>query len=191
MSLADAALTFVSVFVAALLAFYLDGVRERLATRRWVREYLTFWRDVLESTKDGRASIEAGHQRIQQALGRWLSPDADPDWRHVDTVNVNTAVSFTPLLLSTGASAVPRELLHQLFLADATAPVVSRRSESVARIFETHVLPLVLARVRTLSPEQRRSVELFRDEFQGLRDHMSTYLDQLDGIRAELARLGF
>ena len=140
MSLADAALTFVSVFVAALLAFYLDGVRERLATRRWVREYLTFCGDVLESTKDGRASIEAGHQRIQQALGRWLSPDADPDWR-VDTVNVNTAVSFTPLLLSTGASAVHRDL-HQLFLADATAPVVSAaRRASRAHLRDPRTAP--------------------------------------------------
>lgn len=32
MSLGDALLTFVSVFIAALRAFYLDGLRERRAT---------------------------------------------------------------------------------------------------------------------------------------------------------------
>ena len=48
MSLGDALLTFVSVFVAALLAFYLDGLRERRATRSWVREYLGFRRSTIE-----------------------------------------------------------------------------------------------------------------------------------------------
>jgi hypothetical protein len=50
MSLSGALLTFVSVFVAALLAFYLDGLRERRATQQWVKEYLGFWRDLLDST---------------------------------------------------------------------------------------------------------------------------------------------
>ena len=44
MSLGEAFLTFVAVFVAALLAFYLDGLRERRATEGWVRDYLGFWR---------------------------------------------------------------------------------------------------------------------------------------------------
>ena len=42
MSVGGAALTFVSVFVAALLAFYLDGLRERRATEGWVKGYLGF-----------------------------------------------------------------------------------------------------------------------------------------------------
>ena len=32
-------------------------------------------------------------------------------------------------------------------------------------------------------------MERYRTEFRGLRDHMSAYLDLLDAVRAELARL--
>ena len=99
MSLGDAALTFVSVFVAALLAFYLDGLRERRATEKWVREYLGFWRGVLDTAQGDRAANDEGLSRIQQALDTWLA-GAEPSWADVDSVNVNSAVSFTPLLLS-------------------------------------------------------------------------------------------
>lgn len=190
MSIGDAVLTFVSVFVAALLAFYLDGVRERRATERWVREYLGFWRGVLDSAQGDRAGNEVGLQRIETALDIWLADEGlEPNWADVDSINVNTAVSFTPLLLSAGASAVPKELLGQMFVADATAPALLRRSEGVTRLFEAHVLPLVLGCVLELSPEQRRAVARYRAEFLGLRDHMSGYLDLLDGVREELTRL--
>jgi hypothetical protein len=77
-----------------------------------------------------------------------------------------------------------------MFTADATAPALLRRSESVARLYDAHVLPLVLGEVVDLSPEQRRAVERYRTEFRGLRDHMSGYLDLLDAVRVELVQLG-
>jgi len=43
--------------------------------------------------------------------------------------------------------------------------------------------------VLELSPEQRRAVAPYPAEFLGLRAHMSGYLDLLDGVREELARL--
>ncbi len=188
MSLGDALLTFVSVFIAALLAFYLDNVRERRATRRWTREYLGFWRGVLERAQGDRGTNEEGLRRIQTALDAWLD-GAEPTWTDVDSVNVNSAVSFTPLLLSAGASAVPQQLLGQMFVADATSPALLRRSEGVSRLYEAHVLPLVLGEVVDLSPEQRRAVERYRAEFSGLREHMTGYLDLLDAVREELVRL--
>jgi hypothetical protein len=191
MSPGDALLTFVSVFVAAVLAFYLDGLRERRAARAWVREYLGFWRGVLDSSRGDRAANAEGLARIATALDTWLSEGtAEPVWSDVDTVNVNTAVSFTPMLLSAGAGVVPKELVGQLFVADANAPALLRRSEYVTRLFDEYVLPLVLARVTALAPEQRRAVEKYRDEFAGLCDQMHHYLDLLDGIRAELVGLG-
>ena len=71
MSLGDAALTFVSVFIAALLAFYLDGLRERRATRAWVAEYLGFWRGLLESTAGEKEANEAGVRKVESALDGW------------------------------------------------------------------------------------------------------------------------
>ncbi len=191
MSLGDALLTFVSVFIAALLAFYLDGLRERRSARAWVSEYLGFWRGVLDRSSGDRATNEEGLVLIGTALDTWLADGpSEPDWAYVDAVNVNTAVSFTPLLLSAGAGVVPKELVGQMFTADATAPALLKRSASVSRLFEAQILPLVLARVATLDPGQRRAVERYREEFLGLRDHMRHYLDLLDEIRAELVRLG-
>jgi hypothetical protein len=194
MSLGDAVLTFISVFVAALLAVYLEGLCERRATEGWVRGYLGFWRTTLESTAGERAANEEGLQRIDDALGRWLdlgSSGVEPVWADLDAVGVHSAISFTPLLLSSGVSAVPADLLRLMFVADATSPVLLRRAEAVARLFDAHVLPLVLGRVTWLNPEQRHAVELYRTEFAGLRGLMDSYRDQLDEIRVALVRAGF
>jgi hypothetical protein len=94
-SLGDAALTFVSVFVAALLAFYLDGVRERRATRAWVREYLGFRRVTLAGDAEMRQANDAMLGRIDEALGAWLDGVDEPDWRYVDAVNFNSSFAFT------------------------------------------------------------------------------------------------
>jgi hypothetical protein len=194
MSLGDAFLTFVSVFVAALLAFYLDGLRQRRATEDWVRSYLGFWRTTLEATSGERAANEEGLQRIEDGLVRWLDLGAsgvEPEWADIEAVNVNAAISFTPLLLSSGASAVPADLMRQMFVADATRPALLRQAEGVSRLFETHILPLVLARVTWPNPEQRHAVERYRAEFGGLRVQMQAYLDQLDQIRDGLIGAGF
>jgi hypothetical protein len=194
MSLGGALLTFVSVFVAALLAFYLDGLRERRATEGWVRDYLGFWRTTLEAAAGERAAIEEGMQRIDDELGRWLdlgSSGVEPVWADLEAVHVSSAISLTPLLLSSGASAVPGDLLRRMFVADATSPVLLRRAEDVARLFDNHVLPLVLGRETWLNPEQRHAVERYRVQLGGLRADMFSYLDQLDQIRAALVASDF
>ena len=108
MSLGDAGLTFVSVFVAALLAFYLDGLRDKRATERWVREYLGFWRGLLQSTADEGVANEAGMHRVEAAVDGWLAAGADglPAWDDIDAMNVNATVRFTPPLLNTGGSVL-------------------------------------------------------------------------------------
>jgi hypothetical protein len=131
MSLGDALLTFVSVFIAALLAFYLDGVRERRATRAWVREYLGFWRRMLQSAADERRGNEGMLGRIDEALGVWLATGPpEPDWQYVDAVNVNNSFQFTPQLLGDAVGVTPPELMQRMFVADATSPAVRGTSEA-------------------------------------------------------------
>lgn len=193
MSLGDAALTFVSVFVAALLAFYLDGLRERRATQRWVKEYLGFWRGLLQTTESEGEANEAGIRRIETALDGWLSAEAGapPAWNDIDALNTNATVRFTPALLNTGASVVPAELMQQLFMADAMAPAVTMQSAFVTRLFEAEVRPLVLDRVLPLEGRDRRTVELYRREFGGLFERLREYSRHMKTIRDELVRLGF
>jgi len=193
MSLGDAGLTFVSVFVAALLAFYLDGLRDKRATERWVREYLGFWRGLLQSTGDEGVANEAGMHRVEAAIDGWLAAGADglPAWDDIDAMNVNATVRFTPPLLNTGGSVLPPELMQKLFVADALAPALTARSEFATRLFETEVRPLVLAEVVPLEGQDRRSVELYRRELLGLFEQMRDYSTYLQEIREELVRLGF
>jgi len=134
MSLGDALLTFVSVFIAALLAFYLDGVRERRATRAWVREYLGFWRRMLQSAADERRTNEGMLGRIDEALGVWLAPGPqEPDWQYVDAVNVNNSFQFTPQLLGDAVGVTPPELMQLMFVADATSPALGGTAIRCAR----------------------------------------------------------
>jgi hypothetical protein len=195
MSLGDALLTFVSVFVAALLAFYLDGLRERRATRAWVREYLGFWRGMLDSRDDegeGDAN-EAGVRRIETAVDAWLGsrPGAEPVWTDIDAFNVNATVRFTPPLLGVGAGVVPPDLMNRLFMADATAPALGSQADFMIRLYEEEVRPLVLARVVPLEGRDRIVVELYRKEFLGVFEQMRAYSHLMQGIRGELVRLGY
>lgn len=193
MSLGDALLTFLSVFVAALLAFYLDGLRERRASERWVREYLGFWRGLLESNDEEERANEAARRRVEAAVDGWLAAGdrGSPAWGDIDAMNVNATVRFTPPLLASGGSVLPAELMHQLFVADAMAPALGSRAEFVTRLFETVVRPLVLAEVAPLAGEQRRAVELYRRELLGLFEQMRDYTSYMRTIGAELVRLGF
>ena len=192
MSLGDALLTFVSVFIAALLAFYLDGVRERRATRAWVREYLGFWRRMLQGAAEERRGNEGMLGRIDEALGVWLAPGPqEPDWQYVDAVNVNNSFQFTPLLLGDAVGVTPPELMQRMFVADATSPALRGTSEATTRLFETEIRPLALARVVELDPAQRRAVELYRAEFGRLRDLLRQYGEQLDAILGELVAGGY
>ena len=164
MSLGDALLTFVSVFVAALLAFYLDGLRERRATRSWVSEYLGFWRGMLESSAGERDANETAVRRVEASLNGWLA---------------------------SGACVVPPELLQRLFVADASAPALVAGSDFVTRLFETEVRPLVLGRVVPLEGRDREAVDLYRREFVALFERMRAYGDVLAEIREDLVRLGY
>jgi hypothetical protein len=192
MSPGDALLTFVSVFVAALLAFYLDGLRERRATERWVKEYLGFWRGLLESTAGEQDANEAMGRRVVAALDTWLSagPGGAPAWGDIDAVNMNATVRFTSPLLSAGGASVPPDLMRQLFVADALAPALSARADFVTRLFEAEVRPLVLAQSVPLEARQRRAVELYRTELLGLFQQMRSYAEHMAGIREALVRLG-
>jgi hypothetical protein len=193
MSPGEALLTFVSVFVAALLAFYLDGLRERRATRAWIREYLGIWRALLDSGEQEREANAAGVRRVEAALDAWLAaePGAPPTWSDVDAINVNATVRFTGPLLSTGGSVVPPGLLQRMFVADGSAPALTTQAGFVTRLFETEVRPLVLGRVVPLERRDREAVELYRREFRGLVEQMDAYGGLLTEIRAELVRLGY
>jgi hypothetical protein len=193
MSLGGALLTFVSVFVAALLAFYPDGLRERRATERWVKEYLGFWRRLLDSTVGEREANAALGRRVEAALDAWLAAGRSglPTRSDVDAISINATVRFTAPLLSAGASVVPPALMQQLFVADALAPALASRSTFVSRLFETEVRPLVLAQELPLEGPHRRAVELYRSELQGLFKQMQGYAAHMAGIREELVRPGF
>ena len=193
MSLGDALLTFVSVFVAALLAFYLDGLRERRATRAWIKEYLGFWRSLLDSGEEEREANAAGVRRVEAALDDWLAagPGSQPTWRDVDAININATVRFTGPLLSNGGSVVPPALLQRMFVADGSAPALTTQSDFVTRLFETEVRPLVLGRVVPLEGRDREAVELYRREFLGLFEQMDAYGGLLSEIREELVQLGY
>jgi len=193
MSLGDALLTFVSVFVAALLAFYLDGLRERRATERWVEEYLGFWRGLLESTAGEQEMNDAMGRRVEQALDGWLAagPDGRPAWRDIDAITMNATARFSSPLLGAGGRVVPPDLMQQLFIADALAPALTARADFVTRLFEAEIRPLVLAEAVPLEAGQRRAVELYRSELHGLFEQMRGYATHMAGIRETLVRLGF
>lgn len=193
MSLGDALLTFVSVFVAALLAFYLDGLRERRATRSWVSEYLGFWRGLLESSAGERDANETAVRRVEASLDGWLASAAGsaPVWDDIDAITVNATVRFTSPLLRIGGGVVPPELLQRLFVADASAPALVAGSDFVTRLFETEVRPLVLGRVVPLEGRDREAVDLYRREFVALFERMRAYGDVLAEIRGDLVRLGY
>lgn len=105
MTWTEALLTFGSLFLAALFAFYLDSLRERRATRRWVHEYLGFWRTMLESFVDERDVIQTMMGSLDEVLADWLDDrptTSAPVWSGIDGFKFSSAISMTPNLLGEG-----------------------------------------------------------------------------------------
>ena len=145
MSLGDALLTFVSVFVAALLAFYLDGLRERRATRAWVREYLGFRR----ATLAGDAELASGERRDARADRR--GPRLLARWRRRARLAVRRRRQLQHLLRVHGRSCSAQRSgsCRPISCGACTRPTpalpaVRGTAEFVARLFEAEIRPLAL-----------------------------------------------
>lgn len=194
MSLGGALLTFVSVFVAALLAFYLDGLRERRATERWVKEYLGFWRGMLQSAAAERADNDAVLTRVHDAVARWLTcakSGQEPTWSDIDAVNYNNSISFTPLLLSAGSawsrpscsgscsSPTPRV---PPWAPTRTTPSGSSRPSSGRWCWAASF---------DLAPSQRTAVEQYLAEFERLRERSADWQAGIDEILEGLEAAGY
>jgi hypothetical protein len=188
----EALLTFGSLFLAALFAFYLDSLRERRATRRWVREYLGFWARTMAPFEDGRIAGQAMFARVDDAVQRWLATDRtgiEPDWDAIDGIDVSSSVSITPQLFGASLEAISPGLLALMFEVDSRAVVVQAQSAATLRLFETLLRPLVLRRAPLHADEERRAVELYRRDLAGLGQLVDAFGDQmvavLNGLRAE------
>lgn len=185
MTFTEASLTFGSLFLAALFAFYLDSIRERRGTRRWVHEYLGFWRTMLESFVDEREALRATIDKLDSVLGDWLddTPEAsEPDWSAIDGFNFSSAISLTPNLLGEGMSVVPSDLLRSMFILDAMIPGLASSSNSTLALYESEVRPLQLRRAWPLAPDQSRAVSLYRSEVSKVGVMMEALYTQLDDL---------
>ncbi len=193
MSWSDFLLTFVSLFAAALLAFYLESVRERRATRRWVWEYLGFWRDVIETFADEKDSNLELFDFVDAALDRLFTANEDvseAEWESVDGLLFNSAVSLTPTLLGEASGVVPPDLLRRMFVLDALVQQVRANSQNTFTIFETFLRPLALDRPWPLSGAQVRSVALYRRELASLRSLVESLYVQLDELVQSMRSVG-
>jgi hypothetical protein len=185
-----AALTFASIFLAGVVAFYLDSLRERRARERWVHEYLGFWRRQLESIEGERERNQALFDRIDDTLGAWADGEEPADWDDVEVLNFTTPLSLTPILFGEGMSVVPPDLLTAMFELDTTLPGLSILSESAVRLFETEIRPMQMARRCPLAETERRFVERYRGKLRDTWRGYAALYDQLDGLLALMRAKG-
>ena len=193
MTWSEALLTFGSLFLAAVFAFYLDSLRERRRTKRWVFEYLRFWSERLRSYESERGQNMELFSRVDQALGQWLvdGPGApEPEWVMIDAMSVNTPISFTPSLFGEALEVVSPQLLRSMFEVDAVLPQLRSHSEATVRLFEQMLRPLVLRRQHRLDDAERRAVEQFRREMQTVRALVQQFSDRVADVVAGLSREG-
>lgn len=183
MTWTEALLTFASLFLAGVFAFYLENLRERRATRRWVREYLGFWRQQFESFGAEKDANRRLFTRLDAALADWLEPSGDPpDWDLVDGISFVSSIALTPNLFGEGMSAVPPDLLHDMFAVDATVPVLALESDTTMRLFESEIRPLKMRREWPLANEDARLVELYRSEMATAWTLVDAHYDQVDAL---------
>jgi len=197
----EAIIAFVSLFVGALLAFYLESLRERRATRRWVWEYLGFWRELMESFAEQKAVNLGLFDSVDAALGRLLPADdaaadgaadaaADTDWEAVDGLLFNSAISLSPSLLGEASAVVPADLMRSMVVVDAVVQHVKASSETTYSLYESLVRPLVLRRDWPMSAEQRRALALYRRDLALLRALIESLYDQLADLAKQMRAAG-
>jgi hypothetical protein len=132
--------------------------------------------------------------RVHDAVARWLTcakSGQEPTWSDIDAVNYNNSISSTPLLLSSGVSVVPPELLRLMFLSDAKGPALGSHADYAVRLFEPELRPLVLGRVVDLAPSQRTAVEQYLGEFERLRERSADWQAGIDEILEGLEAAGY
>lgn len=194
MSWSQAATSFVSLFAAALLAFYLDSLRERRATRRWVDEYLAFWLDLLGTSEAERTHVTSlfdADLRALDALSDGGERRPEDAWESLQTITIESPVALTPPLLGEGAAVVPVGLLRQMFEVDAYVAGFRSQTQSMHALFDSQVRPLTLRRPWPLNDEETRALALYRRELSGLRSVLDEIYDRLTRLAKDLQAAGF
>ena len=189
MTWSDALLSFVSVFAAAALAFYLDSLRERRTTRRWVWEYLRFWRALLATLILEWRDVLELFDEMDRTLTLLTAGQDEPtqeQWERVDVFALNTTIVLTPPLLGEASGVVPPQVLHKLFLADEFFATVRNQAAHTAQMFESLVRPVVLRQVWPLEAEMQRGVGFYQRELAEFRSLLEQLARQLAELVAEL-----
>ena len=182
MNLPDIIIQFVTVFLGAFLAFWLENVRERRQLRSWLSKYLRAgYSDLAKSqhkVEEGLLSLRA----YVATFGRLSEPDTTPteeDWK---TLSAQIAAEFGRnnfLFESESLNVLAPELVGRLKDMQTVTDDVQRWFEKFEALHSAYILPLVVERPDKLTASQRRALALTKKA-------LNNWLESLESANAKI-----
>jgi hypothetical protein len=162
-NLADALLMFLATFIGVILAFALDGWRQRATHVKWLESYVGGMVRRLGATVDGQRQLLELLASRSNAFDHWLGAAAagdlsDEDWRLLSNPAVILGLDLSALLRSEILTDIPAELVETLQELDDQFQLGAFSSNEALTAHRMFTAPLVFDRVVPLSPEQANIV---------------------------------
>jgi hypothetical protein len=167
-SVADALLMFVATFVGVILAFALDGWRQRATHMKWIESYVGGMVRRLGATVDGQRQLLALLASRSSAFDHWLGATAegdlsDEDWRLLSNPALILGLDLSALLRSEILTDIPVELVETLQELDDKFQMGAASSNEALTAHRMFTATLVFDRVVPLSPQQANVVRDAQD----------------------------
>jgi hypothetical protein len=153
-------LALLTVFLGALLAFFVDNLRERRRLAEWVRRYLRDVRGGLADTTRALTPVLASLAETADALSN-LVDDKQPQWETLATATATTPPDLMSALRGEGITAVPPHVVSALQGVETSAQELHLRANRLASMHDRFILPIYLERPSRITTIERRGIELF------------------------------
>lgn len=194
MTFVDIIIQFVTVFLGAFLAFWLENVRERQQLRGWLKKYLRDSYVELAATVENLppfvSQLEAELARFSE-LSEGKRDPTEEDWKHIGGIVTAQFSGAQFLFESEALNVLTGDVIRHLkLLQDATdsAKVTFNQFHSIQ---EAYVYPLAIERPESLSAAQRRSLGLAGNAFERFVTEIKALIQQAPEVLAVLKAHGY
>jgi hypothetical protein len=159
-------LQFLTVFLGAFLAFWLENLRERRQLKQWVRKYL---RRTYKALNEERSSEEASIPVLAQQLStleKFSSPETptltENDWNSLSNIHYNFQKESVSLLEGEALQVIDASLIKALEQVERLDFACDKLSELYVNAYKDYMMPILLQQPTPPTEVQKQAVAYVR-----------------------------
>jgi hypothetical protein len=181
-------LQFLTVFLGAFLAFWLENLRERRQLKTWVKKYL---QRGYETMRQEQLQEEAEIPKLEQqlhTLEKFSSSElhiGEEDWRDLAHVYYNFQKESISLLDGEALRVLDAELIKTVQTVETLNFACAKVSELYTNAYKDYVIPLVLRQPTLPTKAEQQGIEYVR----AVASQLVTYRQQRLGATKKLLQM--